>query len=152
MMRNLCRLLGHRRDGKRIRPYFETFRTKCVRCNISMMRSVSGSWQPFAAGEDAPPPTYKFVKPPETNRSLERSSSIADVMDSVTSRQQFVPGKSGPQPEEIVRTSPYHGAEFYLARADDCRRRAELAADHSIKLIHLDMATRYELLAREEGS
>jgi len=151
MMSNLCRLLGHRRDGKRIRPYFETWRTKCVRCNISMLRDVSGSWQSFVASEDAPPPTYKFVRPKETNRSLEcPSSSIADVMDPETSRQQFIPGKSGPQAEEIVRTYPYHGAEFYLARADDCRRRAELAADRSIKLIHLDMATRYELLAREE--
>lgn len=37
----------------------------------------------------------------------------------------------------------------YAARGAECRRLAKVAADHSIELIHLDMATRYDLLARQ---
>ena len=39
--------------------------------------------------------------------------------------------------------------EHYLARSAECRRLAEAAADRSIELIHLDMATRYDILARQ---
>ena len=39
--------------------------------------------------------------------------------------------------------------EHYIARSAECRRLAATAADMSIELIHLDMANRYDLLARQ---
>jgi hypothetical protein len=39
--------------------------------------------------------------------------------------------------------------EEYVARSKECRRMASAAADPSIQLIHLDMAIRYEILAKQ---
>jgi len=46
------------------------------------------------------------------------------------------------------RDSSVDRCEYYAARAVEARRLAKDAADHSIELIHLEMALRYDLLAR----
>jgi len=44
--------------------------------------------------------------------------------------------------------SPVDRCEYYAARAIEARRLAKEATSHAIELIHLEMALRYDLLAR----
>lgn len=67
---------------------------------------------------------------------------------------EFPPIESMPFAQKLAETIPTDrphltaNREYYLARAKECRERANLAASPSIELIHLDLATRYEVLAR----
>lgn len=151
MFSQLCRLVGHRRDRKRIRPYLETWRTKCVRCNFSLVRNTGGSWQPLPKLDDpslAAP--YKGMRPCEVSHLEEnQSSSMAIVVERVRANRHLATDPNVPRADLIPRNDTKETEDFFLARADDCRCRANVAADSSIRLIHLEMATRYELLARE---
>jgi hypothetical protein len=48
-MHFLCRLLGHRRDRRRIMPWRETWQTECNRCSIRLGRVRHGKWVPIRA-------------------------------------------------------------------------------------------------------
>lgn len=150
MISKLCGLIGHQRDRKRVRPYFETWRSKCVRCNVELMRDSRGAWQLLANRDDSlPPATYNGVRSRHRSRSdTSRSNSTASVLKCVHGKEHPV-NSDLPQVVSTIRETTQQAQEFYLERADECRRRADDAADPSIKLTHLDMATRYEWLAGE---
>ena len=153
MITHLCTLIGHRRDSKRVRPYLDTWRTKCVRCNISLMQDTGGSWQPLLERGNLPyAAIYKSPRASEIFRLEEdKPSALAIALEQVRANGELATEPKVPRADFIPRTETKESVDFFLTRADDCRRRAEVAADSSIRLIHLDMATRYELLAREAG-
>jgi hypothetical protein len=66
-----------------------------------------------------PPINYPSFSPTSLGQSLDRRPALTDL------------------------------GEHYVARSKECRRMASAAADRSIQLIHLDMATRYEILAQQ---
>ena len=42
----LCRLFGHRRDRRLIRPYRESWQTECSLCSTRLRRVRHGLWVP----------------------------------------------------------------------------------------------------------
>ena len=117
------------------------------------MQDTGGSWQPLLERGNLPyAPIYKSPRDskifrPEGNKP----SALAIALEQVGTNGELATAPKVPRADFIPRTETKESVDFFLAMADDCRRRAEVAADSSIRLIHLDMATRYELLAREAG-
>ena len=153
MISQLCTLIGHRRDSKRVRPYLDTWRTKCVRCNRSLMQDTGGFWQPLLECGNLPyAPIYKSPRASEIFRPEgNKQSALAIALEQVGTNRELETEPKVLKADFIAQTETKESVDFFLARADDCRRRAEVAADSSIRLIHLEIATRYELLAREAG-
>ncbi|MGZ3173109.1 MAG: hypothetical protein ACXWJC_08685 [Croceibacterium sp.] len=50
----LCRVLGHRRDRRRVWNDSLDFRSRCVRCGTEMVRDLHG-WREFDPEKDADP-------------------------------------------------------------------------------------------------
>ena len=113
-----------------------------------MVRDASGRWSllPDAGAR-------------EGHRATESRPGKAQV---ATARNSLaVPNRLATSSKDLPLASPRREAPavcevdsqsgYYSARAEECRLLAEAAADRSIAIIHLEMATRYELLAREQA-
>ena len=117
------------------------------------MQDTGGSWQPLLDRGNLPyAPIYKSPRAskifrPEGNKP----SALAIALEQVGTNRELETEPKVPRADFVAQTETKESVDFFLARADDCRRRAEVAADSSIRLIHLEIATRYELLAREAG-
>ena len=146
MTRNLCNLWGHRRDKRRATRYADTWRSYCTQCGIMLERIGTRRWIPLA-GDMAP----SRDKPRTRIGTYPAPPSL-----------QIIGQKTSPAPQRLVpanirftaatrSASPADERGYYSARAIEARSLAEGAADRSIALIHLDMAMRYDLLARLEA-
>ena len=151
MLSKLCIVMGHRRHKSRARPHMETWRSECVRCGVPMVRSAPGLWTAAPMLRDA-------IRPSAATRKREGSHHPGPAhprpprkfSDTVEASVEL------PIPSRLASFRPDHEfapseQEHYQARSAECRRLAEAAADPAVKLIHLDMATRYDLLARKAG-
>jgi hypothetical protein len=151
MLTKLCIVLGHRRHKSRARPHLETWRSECVRCGVPMVRSAPGLWTPAPmlhesirstapaskrGGSSSSVPNHP--RPPRAERLT--VESLAELP--AARRSAAFSANNGLAPSD---------REHYQARSAECRRLAEAASDHAVKLIHLDMATRYDILARRAG-
>ena len=76
------------------------------------------------------------------------SSTKAPSVLAASTEVSVAPGLANSPPTHTF-ASP--DREHYQARSAECRRLAAAAADPAVKLIHLDMATRYDFLARTAG-
>lgn len=151
-MSKLCAILGHRRHKGRARRHLETWRSECVRCRVPMMRSARGLWTA------APVLTGKFGPNQLTS---DFGGSGYPLKKSNTSGKLVIPGSAPieylPFPHEFAsailndRPPAEERSEHYTERSTECRRLAAAAKDQATELIHLDMATRYDILAREIG-
>ena len=149
VMSKLCALLGHRRHKGRARPYAETWRSECTRCKIPMVRSAPGLWTAapkLTNLHGSRPPQAKAVRDPFSVKQGETSVDLAAAGVNVAHL---------PLPEHFASSilgSRSHQADekaHYLRRGAECRRLAAETTDPTIELIHLDMANRYDVLARQ---
>ena len=51
----ICRLIGHRRSKRHVRPYRQTWRSECRHCGLPLMRDAPGVWRIIDRGA-APTP------------------------------------------------------------------------------------------------
>jgi hypothetical protein len=157
MISKLCSLVGHRRDKKRARPHLETWRSECVRCGVPMVRSARGLWTDAPSLRDfAPPsdpakhahaPSFPVRSPGDAAKS--RVSTAEQQVARLPFSHELASAISAERFAATDRSPPTDWREHYLARSAECRRLAEVAVDRSIELIHLDMANRYDVLARQ---
>lgn len=154
MISKLCSLVGHRRDKRRARPHFETWRSECMRCGVPLVRSAPGLWT------HAPTLEHSLRSAPVTSDGdglcyPERAKpNLPHVMGKdpffdLPFSHEFARAICRDRPSPTDRQPVADCREHYLARSAECRRLASAAADRSIALIHLDMATRYDMLAKQ---
>ena len=149
-MSKLCALIGHRRHRGRARPYLETWRSECVRCRIPMVRSAPGLWTtaPKLVGFLG---TSSFQANPDGLPFVKQDGKAREGLETTGS----APNNHAAFPHEFAtriltaRSAANDRPEHYNARSAECRRLAAKATDRAIELIHLDMATRYDILARQ---
>jgi hypothetical protein len=147
MLSKLCIVMGHRRHKSRARPHLETWRSECVRCGVPMVRSAPGLWTAAPMLRDA-------VRPSAAGRTGDNSLYPAPAQPRPSRKGPDTVGPPLARRPASSETNPNFTPserEHYQARSAECRRLAEAAADPAVKLIHLDMATRYDLLARKAG-
>lgn len=157
MISKVCSLVGHRRHKRRARPHLETWRSECVRCGVPMVRSAPGLWTaaPTLCGfaksvrakgtsDGLPYPEPKKQQPPKENGVADNNFS-----DFVSFPYEFASAMTADRSRAADRVPAADSREHYLARGVECRRLAGAAADRTIELIHLDMANRYDILARQ---
>lgn len=143
--RSICGIIGHRRDKLARRRYHETWRSVCTSCGVDLVRDEFGRWQPGPVVVPEVPQSWRSERlgPREPNLLVvDEMPPIADL--------PFAAGLVESIPTHRGRTED--DTAYYLARAVECRKRAEQAEIPSIELIHLDLAIRYEILARTEES
>ena len=151
MKLQLCGVLGHRRHKKLARPHLDTWRSECVRCGVPMVRSRPGFWTAAPALREV------FRSAPSAGQARRAESSTPIAAD--FPEKLIIPGMPpidhlpfAPDIATAIMSDRHDTADLrlhYLSRSAECRRLAEASSDRSIELIHLDMATRYELLARD---
>jgi hypothetical protein len=54
-MQILCRLLGHRRNKRRITQWRESWQTECLMCSTRLVRMRRGKWVPVSSFEHSGP-------------------------------------------------------------------------------------------------
>lgn len=149
-MSKLCAWLGHRRDKPKARPFMHSWRSECVRCGVSMVRRAPGRWVPAPQLKgllDNLSGTPSMKEPRNPFASLSGGSERTGPGD-LTFNYRQAPATKANQSFEAT-PFPADSREHYLARSNESRRMAAVAANSAVELIHLDLATRYELLARQ---
>ncbi|MCY7281377.1 MAG: hypothetical protein LH610_10875 [Sphingomonas bacterium] len=147
MIKYLCALWGHRRDKSSIRPFKDTWRSKCKSCDAPIKKTPEGKWTPIATSEMSfvylrpilQQNIFPFARPvcaePRENHQAQpfafETSFAEELVNAVVTK--------------LASSADRRGS--YLTRADEARVLAEQAPEHYIKVIHLEMATRYYSLA-----
>lgn len=157
MIRKLCKVVGHRRHERRARPYLETWRSECVRCGMPMVRSAPGLWTEAPTLRDFVSAAYlssdsAVARYPERAKpSVENRPGVAadPLVAHLHFSHELARAMTADRPSVVGRHRADGRREHYLARSAECRSLAEAATNPSIELIHLDMATRYDILARQ---
>lgn len=134
----LCRLVGHRRDKRRVRSFKAKWHSKCVRCDAPMVRSATGKWA--AVGPHIT--KAMFIRPDQQATG----DPFAAAPVGGEPRQPLAVRTAVRAPTR-VRSGDADQRDYYVVRADEARAMAEAAPDPRIKLIHLEMAARYYALA-----
>ncbi len=148
-MSKMCALLGHRRDKARARPFLDTWRSECARCKIPMIRGGPGSWTIASTLE---------VGPEHYAKAIWSSKPSAGKLQTVPDQSVASGIQQNDDPTLLAETSmrfrsehqaPSSSKELYLSKSSECRNMAKAAKDRAVQLLHLGMATRYKMLARD---
>ncbi len=156
MLSKMCNVVGHRRHKKLARPHLDTWRSECVRCGVPMVRSAPGLWtdapslreQGLSGPRSHDLPSTHYPDRAKPNMRVHGTAKAETVIDHRPFACDLASALAFERNSAPERTSGGERREHYLARGAECRRLAEAASDRSIELIHLDMATRYDILAR----
>ena len=148
---NMCGLWGHSRDKRRIRPFQDTLRTKCVRCDVPLKRVAQGKWIVFALSENSleglrPIPRNTVI--PFARPSLASPFENAQVQNGDRQSRTSQDSSDAIVPEPSLSSDT---REKFIAQAEEAYLLAQRASDHRIKLIHLEMAALYYGLANNEN-
>ena len=145
-MKKLCSLWGHRRDRRRARPVNNIWRSKCQRCDAVLERDNSGKWVAVSKErihlEFVRPNPQSAVDPfarPATNRAEDHP--VTPPLKPLRFAQDLVNAFTPPSGADKERRN------YYIARAEEARSLADEASDKRVKVIHLEMASRYYALA-----
>ncbi len=143
MIRNLCAVLGHKRDKHRVRPAGDDWHSNCLRCDAPLKRTTSGKWTLLAASEVnlVGSPSPKLAVDPFL-RSGPTGIAVHVMMDELEQR-----GKFAQNPVNSIGPDAHDRRDFYVGRANEACLLAETADDQQIKVILLEMAVRYHSLA-----
>ena len=132
-----------------IRPYKATWRAQCVHCVEPLVRNQAGKWEPFETSPELflklPVSQSDSTAYPEPTSATPEPIKVDGLppVDYLAFPPDFAAKLLSALPHDMV--DPDH----YAARGRECRRLAAAVTDSSIELIHLDMANRYDILARE---
>lgn len=144
---NVCGLLGHRRDKRQIRPFQETFRTKCLRCDVPLKRVASGKWTVIAASEVS----LECLRPVQRNTvtPFVRASRADPLKDADGQRLGHQDPTRQDRDKALAQKqiSESDRRAAFVARAEEATVLAQRASDNRTKVIHLEMATLYYSLA-----